>query len=118
MSTRRTRLAVAQSRRFTLMAEFRVQRLSVALWLLTIAIGTSVLVLGDVSIQALILGSTAITAAQLLSVPTPSGERLYLGFGVASALPLLVDEWPSVATVYAFGMAGSWLVAGGRGSSR
>ncbi len=65
------------------------------------------LLLADVSLQAVLVGSLCIAAAQLLSVPAPSGERLFLGIGVASAVPLLVPDISSVAAIYIFGMAGS-----------
>lgn len=66
--------------------------------------------LADIALDAILLGAAAITAAQLLSVPAPSGERLYLGIGVASAIPLLAADSASVAAIYAFGMVGSWVV--------
>ena len=92
------------------MVDTIVQRSSVALWLVTAAVGVAILVLADISVRALIVGSVAITLAQLLAVPAPSGERLHLGIGVASAVPLLVPGSASVAAVYAFGMVGSWIV--------
>ena len=66
--------------------------------------------LAEVSIESLAVGAAAITAAQLVSIPAPSGERLYLGIGVASAMPMLVPDVASVAAIYAFGMVGSWVV--------
>ena len=66
--------------------------------------------LADISMQALVVGAAAITIGQLVSVPAPSGERIYLGIGVASAMPLLVGDSASVAAIYAFGMVGSWVV--------
>ena len=89
------------------MAESSVDRFSIGVWLLTAATGAAVLVIADIAFNALILGSAAITAAQLLSVPAPSGQRLYLGIGVASAIPLLAADSASVAAIYAFGMVGS-----------
>jgi hypothetical protein len=92
------------------MAESNVHRFSVAVWLMTAAAGAAVLILADVSVVTLVTGAAAITAGQLISVPAPSGERLYLGIGVASAMPLLVADPAAVAAIYAFGMVGSWVV--------
>ena len=92
------------------MASSSVHPLSVGVWLLTGAAGVAVVVLAELSIESLVVGAAAITAGQLVSVPAPSGERLYLGIGVASAMPMLVPEAASVAAIYAFGMVGSWVV--------
>lgn len=92
------------------MADSNAHRLSIAVWLLTSAVGTAVLLLGHVSTQAVVVGALAITAGQLVSVPAPSGQRLYLGIGVAAAVPMLVNDTASVVAIYAFGMVGSWLV--------
>jgi hypothetical protein len=92
------------------MAESSIHRFSIGVWLLTAASGAAIFTLADLQLDALILGSLAITVAQLVSVPAPSGERLHLGIGVASAIPLLVSDSASVAAIYAFGMVGSWVV--------
>lgn len=92
------------------MAEIQVHRLSIGIWLMTGAAGVAILMLSDIATQTLVLGALGITVGQLVSVPAPSGERLYLGVGAASAMPLLVADSASVAAIYAFGMVGSWVV--------
>lgn len=92
------------------MAESHIHRFSVGVWLLTAAAGVALLIIAEIPTAALVAGALAITAGQLVSVPAPSGERLYLGIGVASAMPMLVSEAASVAAIYAFGLVGSWLV--------
>ena len=92
------------------MAESHIHRFSVGVWLLTAAAGVAILIIAEIPTAALVAGALAITAGQLVSVPAPSGERLYLGIGVASAMLMLVSEAASVAAIYAFGMVGSWLV--------
>lgn len=92
------------------MGESSVHRFSIGVWLMTAAAGAAILTHSDVTVEAVVLGALAIAAGQLISIPAPSGERLYLGIGVACAVPLLVDGVASVAAIYAFGMVGSWLV--------
>ena len=91
------------------MANASSYRGSTSLFLLVCGAGVSIVAVADVTPLALIVGAGAITAGQLVSVPAPSGERLYLGIAVASAVPLLVDAASTVYAIYAFGMAGSWL---------
>lgn len=92
------------------MANASIHRVSIGVWLLTGVVGVAILRLAEVSIESLVVGAAAITVAQLVSIPAPSGERLYLGIGVASVMPMLVPDVASVAAIYSFGMVGSWVV--------
>ena len=92
------------------MAKPNLDRFSIGVWLLMGAAGTTLLILADIDVAVVVIGAVAITAGQLVSIPAPSGERLYLGIAVASAMPLLVTDSASVAGIYAFGMVGSWMV--------
>jgi hypothetical protein len=92
-------------------AEGRVQRLSLAMFALTLVAGATAAGAASVAWGLLALGAGALALAQLVSVPAPSGERLHLGVAVAAAVPLLTDDYAAVTTVYAFGMAGSLLLA-------
>ena len=58
----------------------------------------------------IVVGAIAISVAQIVTVPAPSGERLPLGVGVAVAVPLIIDDVGAVIAIYALGMAGSWVV--------
>jgi hypothetical protein len=100
------------------MADQRVNRLSTVVWLLTVAAGLAIAATTGVDWYQVAIGAACIVGAQLIAVPAPSGERLYLGVATAAAVPLLVDRPAAVAAIYAFGMAGSWLVFAGRRGER
>jgi HD superfamily phosphodiesterase len=51
-----------------------------------------------------------IAIAQLGTVPAPSGERLFFGIAVATAVALLSPDMATATAVFSFGMAGSWAV--------
>jgi hypothetical protein len=93
------------------MADRQVRRLSITIWVLTVLGGLAALPTAAAPPALVIVGSAAIAISQLVSVPAPSGERLYLGIAVAAAVPLLVDDVAAAVAVFAFGLAGSWLVA-------
>lgn len=93
------------------MAEPQVRRLSATVWILTMIGGMAALPDAGATVGAIVLGALGIAVAQLVSVPAPSGERLYLGIAVAAAVPLLAPDIASAVAVLAFGLAGSWLVA-------
>lgn len=92
------------------MAESRIHGVSVAALLVSLAIGTAFSVRSDAGWWVVALGAGAIATAQLVTVPAPSGERLFFGIAVAVAIPLLASPAATAVTIYAFGMAGSWLV--------
>jgi hypothetical protein len=92
------------------MAERNVHRVSGIVFLLTLAAGFAALQATSASVSAVIIGAAAISVAQLVSVPAPSGARLHLGIAVAAAVPLLAPDAADSAAVLAFGMAGSLIV--------
>lgn len=93
------------------MAEPHVRRLSATVWILTMIGGLAALPEAGAAAGTIAVGSLSIAVGQLVSVPAPSGERLYLGIAVAAAVPLLAPDIASAAAVLAFGLAGSWLMA-------
>jgi hypothetical protein len=92
------------------MAETRVNRLSALLWLALAGTGVELLIQSHATMQTLVLGVAAMTVAQLVTVPAPSGERLYLGVAAAVAIPFVVDDPLTTLAIYACGMAGAWLL--------
>ncbi|MDJ0959881.1 MAG: HD domain-containing protein [Acidimicrobiia bacterium] len=106
------------------MAERNVHRISAGVLILTLAAGVAALQATSASVLAVIVGAAAISVAQLVSVPAPSGARLHLGIAVAAAVPLLAPDAADTIAVLAFGMAGSlvvtWLLPSARsaGSAR
>jgi hypothetical protein len=92
------------------MAETRVHGLSFLMWLLTVGLGVVLVVGADASPLFIAVGAGAITIGQLISVPAPSGERHFLGIAAAVAVPLLAPDARTALVVFAFGMAGSWVV--------
>ncbi len=92
------------------MAERNVHRISAVVLLLTVAAGFAALQATSASAMSVVIGAAAISMAQLVSVPAPSGARLHLGIAVAAAVPLLAPDAADTAAVLAFGMAGSLIV--------
>lgn len=92
------------------MAERNVHRLSAIVLILTLAAGLAALQATSASVVAVVIGALAISVAQLVSVPAPSGARLHLGIAVAAAVPLLAPDSADTVAVLAFGMAGSLIV--------
>ena len=92
------------------MAEARIHRLSIAVLLVTFATGIAFAARTETELWPVVVGSGAIALAQLITVPAPSGERLFFGVAVAVAVPLLASPVAATITIYSFGMAGSWVV--------
>ncbi len=93
------------------MAERQVQRVSIGLWLLTLVAGVFLAAVSTTDPVTIGLWAAVLAIAQTLSVPAPSGTRIHLGFGVATAVVLLVPDVVAVAAIYAVGMSTSWLVS-------
>jgi hypothetical protein len=93
------------------MADQQVQRVSIGLWLLTLAAGVSLAVVATTDPATIVFWAAVLATAQTLSVPAPSGARIHLGFGVATVVVLLVPDLVAVAAIYAAGMSTSWLVS-------
>jgi hypothetical protein len=93
------------------MAEGQVQRVSIGLWLLTLVAGIFLAAVSTTDPVTIGFWGAVLAIAQTLSVPAPSGTRIHLGFGVATAGVLLVPDVVAVAAIYAVGMSTSWLVS-------
>jgi len=93
------------------MAERQVQGVSIGLWLLTLVAGVFLAAVSTTDPVTIGLWAAVLAIAQTLSVPAPSGTRIHLGFGVATAVVLLVPDVVAVAAIYAVGMSTSWLVS-------
>ncbi len=95
------------------MAEHRLHRISVALFLGIVALATaSVIVLvrsGD-SWWAALAWAGVMAATHALSVPTPSGKRINLAIGPAVAAVVLLPDVLSVVTAFSVGLVGGWVV--------
>lgn len=100
------------------MAESRLHKLSLAIFVLVVTLGIAFVSVSMQSVAVVVMWSLLIAAAQYLTVPAPSGQRLYLGIGVAAAVPLLIQDPAGVAAIYAFGVSGSWFAFVLRGDAR
>ncbi|MDH3469911.1 MAG: HD domain-containing protein [Acidimicrobiia bacterium] len=96
------------------MAELSFDRISLAGWTATAAIGTMFAAASSESPWTIAIGATLLALAQLVRVPTPSDDYLDLGLAVAAAVPLLVDEGLAVGAIYALGLLAARLVVLGR----
>jgi hypothetical protein len=92
-------------------AEARLRTLSIAVVLTLFALGGLFLTVTDDLIGAVTWG-LLIAVGNLVSVRTPSGERIRLGIGVAVGASILLDEGIALAAAYAMGMALAWLIDG------
>ena len=93
------------------MAEARLRTLSIAVVLTLFALGGLFLTVTEDLIGAVTWG-LLIAVGNLVSVRTPSGERIRLGIGVAVGASILLDEGIALAAAYALGMALAWLIDG------
>ena len=83
--------------------------LSVATWVALIALSAVLYPGARVSLLVLVGTSLVLMVAQTISVPAPSGGFVYLGLGVASAIPMLTQDIVSTFFIYSLGMAGAWI---------
>lgn len=86
------------------MAEVAFDRLSLLGWTATAAAAGLLVIASDASASQILMGAAALALAQLIRVPTPSGDFLDVGVAVAAAVPLLIDEPAAVAAIYAIGL--------------
>ena len=95
------------------MAERRLHRISVALFLaiaaLALACTIAIVESGRAWWVALAWGA-AIAAVHALSVPTPSGKRINLAIGPAVAAVVLLPDLLAVITAFAVGLVGGWVM--------
>ena len=98
------------------MAEHRLHRLSVLLFLLITALAaasTIVLYRSEVSWESwvlVLLWATVIGGFHAISVPTPSGKRIYLAIGPAVAALVLLPDLLAVMTAITIGLVIGWIV--------
>ena len=95
------------------MAENRLHRLSVVLFLLVTVLAAASTILLFRSGEAWLnvaLWSATIAAAHALSVPTPSGKRINLAIGPAVAAVVLLPNVLAVITAFSVGLFGGWIV--------
>jgi len=95
------------------MAENRLHRLSVVLFLLITALATASTILlfqaGEPWLNVALWAAT-IAASHALSVPTPSGKRINLAIGPAVAAVVLLPNVLAVITAFSVGLFGGWIV--------
>ena len=95
------------------MAENRLHRLSVVLFLLMTALAaasTIQLIRSDEPWLSVALWAATIAASHALSVPTPSGKRINLAIGPAVAAVVLLPNMLAVITAFSVGLFGGWIV--------
>ena len=98
------------------MAEHRLHRLSVLLFLLITSLAAASTILlyrSGVSWEswALVLPWAAVIAGfHAISVPTPSGKRINLAIGPAVAALVLLPDVLAVLTAFTIGLVGGWIV--------
>jgi HD domain len=83
--------------------------MSVATWAALIALGAVLYPSAKVSLPILLAASILLLVAQTVSVPAPSGGLVYLGLGVAAAVPMLTRDVVSTFVIFSMGMAGAWM---------
>jgi HD-GYP domain-containing protein (c-di-GMP phosphodiesterase class II) len=81
-----------------------LKRWSVLGWIVTVGATGLLVVLSDIEVSQILMGTVALALAQLVEVPTPSGRTLDVGLAVAAAMPLLLDDPAAVGVVYAIGL--------------
>ncbi|MGB5380748.1 MAG: HD domain-containing phosphohydrolase [Acidimicrobiia bacterium] len=98
------------------MAEHRLHRLSVILFLLITSVAAASTILlyrSEVSWESwalVLLWAAVIAAFHAISVPTPSGKRINLAIGPAVAALILLPDVLTVMTALTIGLVGGWIV--------
>lgn len=98
------------------MAENRLHRLSVLLFLLITSLAaasTIVLYRSGASWESwamVLLWAAVIAAFHAISVPTPSGKRINLAIGPAVSAVVLLPDTLTVMTAFTIGLVGGWIV--------
>ncbi len=95
------------------MAEHRLHRISIALFLAiaALAVACTIAIVGSGRAWwAALAWGAVIAAVHALSVPTPSGKRINLAIGPAVATVVLLPDLLSVITAFAVGLVGGWVV--------
>lgn len=92
------------------MAERKVHRLSLLLFLGCLGFGSWMVVTSPLGLPPILLGATVVALAHLVTVPAPSGEHLYLGIGAATGVAFLVDDPAALLGTLSLGMAFAYLI--------
>jgi HD-GYP domain-containing protein (c-di-GMP phosphodiesterase class II) len=92
------------------MAERKVNRISLALFFGCFGFGSWMAATSQLGLPPILLGAVVVALAHLVTVPAPSGERLYLGIGAATAVALLVHDGAALLGTLSLGMAFAYLI--------
>jgi hypothetical protein len=91
------------------MAEATFSRTALLAWTAVALLGAWLTHVGSAPWPAVAVGATILAVAQVIRVPTPSGQILDIGLAVAAAVPLLTNDLYVTGAIYAFGLLGSWV---------
>lgn len=123
MSFPRTKPDVLQNS-WPYMADRHMMRLGAATFIALVGVGSLMTLSARTGLVQILVLATLITLAQLIAVPAPSGDRVFLGVGMAAATPLLLGSGIGMPDLYgtsavtAFGLAGAWIVSVARTGER
>jgi hypothetical protein len=96
------------------MAEATFSRTSLVAWTAVAVSGAALATVGSAPWYAIVVGGAAMALAQVIRVPTPSGNMLDVGIGVAATVPLLAPDIATTGAIYALGLLGAWVALMGR----
>lgn len=97
------------------MAEARLRTLSAVTTAALLIVGVVLFAGSGWAIGSALVAAALVMGGQLVTVPTPSGERLHLALGAAAALVLIVEEPLAAGAGFMLGMAGASGVSIARG---
>ncbi len=87
-----------------------LDRVSLVVWTATAGTGSVLATASEAPLWGILLGAALLGAAQLIRVPTPSGDSLDIGLAVAAAVPFLAPDGFAVGAIYSLGLLASSLV--------
>lgn len=91
------------------MAEATFTRTALLAWTAVALIGAFLTHVAAVPLHAVVLGAAILAAAQIVRVPTPSGQLLDIGLAVAAAVPVMTQDLYATGAIYSLGLLGSWV---------
>ena len=97
------------------MAEGRLRTLSAVTTAALLLVGMLLFAASGWAVGSVLVAALVVMVGQLITVPTPSGERLHLALGAAAALVLIIEEPIAAGAGFMLGMAAASGVAIGRG---
>jgi hypothetical protein len=97
------------------MAEARLRTLSAVTTGALLLVGALLFAASGWAVGSVVIAAILVMVGQLVTVPTPSGERLHLALGAAAALVLIVEEPLAAGAGFMLGMAAASGVAISRG---